>query len=94
MSSSSLSVQVFAVIVPLKHSKRERQMKASIKEIRQYALDHPDLTTNEAVFSYFSEIVWPIEKDEWNRLTYDQRIECIEHLDVAVEKARRPPSLR
>jgi len=56
-------------------------MKAPIKEILQYASDHPDLTTKESVFSYFSEIVWSIEKDEWNRLTHDQRMDFIEHLD-------------
>lgn len=65
-----------------------REMKAPIKEILQYVLDNPDLTTKEAVFSYFSEIVWSIEKDEWNRLTHDQRIGFIEHLETAVKKAR------
>ena len=63
-------------------------MKAPVKEILQYVLDHPDLTTKEAVFSYFSEIVWSTEKDEWNRLTHDQRMEFIEYLDMAVKRAQ------
>lgn len=63
-------------------------MKAPIKEILQYALGHPDLTTTEAVFSYFSEIVWSIEKDEWDHLTHDQRMGFIEYLDIAVRKTR------
>lgn len=69
-------------------------MKAPIREILQYALDRPDLTTKEAVFSYFSEIVWSAEKDEWDRLTHGQRIGFIEHLDVAVKKARLAQSSR
>ena len=63
-------------------------MKAPVKEILQYVLDHPDLTTKEAVFSYFSEIVFSLEKDEWNRLTHDQRMGFIEYLDAAVKKTR------
>ena len=55
LASYVLSGPGFAVIVPLKHLKGERQMKAPIREILQYALDRPDLTTKEAVFSYFSE---------------------------------------
>ena len=89
LGNTSLSGPDFAVMVPLKHSKGERQMKAPIREILQYALDRPDLTTREAVFSYFSEIVWSAEKDEWDRLTHAQRIGFIELLDVAVRKARR-----
>ena len=69
-------------------------MKAPIREILQYALDRPDLTTREAVFSYFSEIVWSVEKDEWNRLTHEQRMGFIDHLDVAVQQARRALSSR
>ena len=69
-------------------------MKAPIKEILQYALDHPDLTTKEAVFSYFSEIMFSLEKDEWNRLTHDQRMQFIAYLDVAVQKARSAGNLR
>lgn len=61
-------------------------MKAPVKEILQYVLDHPDLTTTEAVFSYFSEITWSIEKDEWNHLTHDQRMGFIEHLDITVKR--------
>ena len=63
-------------------------MKVPIKEILQYVLDNPELTTKEAVFSYFSEIVWSIEKDEWERLTHDQRMGIIEYLDIAVKRAR------
>ena len=69
-------------------------MKAPVREVLQYVLDHPDLTTREAVFSYFSEIVWSVEKDEWNRLTHDQRMSFIEYLDVAVRKARSAGNLR
>ena len=61
-------------------------MKAPIRAILQYVLDHPELTTKEAVFSYFSEIIWSIEKDEWNRLTHDQRIAFIELVDFAKKK--------
>ena len=84
-----MSVQVFAVIVPLKHSKGDGLMKAPVKEILRYVLDHPDQTTQEAVFSYFSEIVWSLEKDEWDRLTHEQRMGFIEYLDVAVQKVRQ-----
>ena len=63
-------------------------MKIPIREILQYVLDHPDLTTKEAVFSYFSEIVWSIEKDEWNRLTHDQKLGFIDCLDANVKRVR------
>jgi len=63
-------------------------MKAPIKEILQYVLDHPDQTTKEAVFSYFSEIVYSLETDEWNPLTHNQRMGFIEYLDAVVKKAR------
>ena len=69
-------------------------MKAPVREILQYMLDHSDLTTKEAVFSYFSAIVFLLEKDEWDRLTHDQRMGFIEYLDAAAKKARRPLSLR
>jgi hypothetical protein len=79
----------FAVIVPLKQSKGEQRMRAPIKEILRYAIERPDLTTKEAVFSYFSEIVWSIEKDEWDRLTHEQRTGFIEFLEQAVKLAQR-----
>ena len=68
-------------------------MKAPVREILQYVLDHPDLTTKEAVFSYFSEIVFSLEKDEWNRLAHDQRMAFIELVDFAKKKhvTRRAP---
>ncbi len=63
-------------------------MKVPVKEILQYVLDHPDQTTKEAVFSYFSEIVYSLEKDEWNRLTYDQKMGFIDRLDSVIKKAQ------
>jgi len=68
-------------------------MKAPVKEILQYVLDHPALTTKKAVFSYFSEIVFSLEKDEWNRLTHDQRMQFIELIDLARKRhpTRRAP---
>jgi hypothetical protein len=73
---------------PCKEIDEGRQMKAPVKEILQYVLDHPNLTTKEAVFSYFSEIVFSLEKDEWNRLTHDQRMAFIGYLDTVVKKAQ------
>jgi len=61
-------------------------MKAPVRDILQYAIQHPDMTTKEAVFSYFSEIVFSLEKDEWNRLTHDQRMGFIQLVDSARKK--------
>lgn len=64
-------------------------MEAPIKEILKYAIDHEELTTKEAVYTYFSEIVFSLEKDEWNRMTHEQREGFIEFLDDAKRRCPR-----
>lgn len=63
-------------------------MKAPVKEILEYTLSHPELTTREAVFSYFSEIIWSVEKDEWDRMTHDQRVQFIEFMEICRQKRK------
>ena len=47
-------------------------MKAPVKEILQYVLDHPDLTTREAVFSYFRKLCWFLFATFLSRTTQNQ----------------------
>ncbi len=58
-------------------------MNAEIREILVYVRDHPELTTREASDSYFDQIIWSIEKAEWEKLTDREKQEFVDALDAA-----------
>ena len=63
-------------------------MKAAVREILQYVLDHPEITTRSAVDSYFDQILWSTEKQEWNQLTEQEKQRFLNELETA---KGRPP---
>jgi len=69
-------------------------MKPAIQEILQYVLDHPEITTRSAVDSYFDQIIWSLEKQEWNRLTEQEKQQFIDRVDAAKRKAPEGASVR
>lgn len=49
-------------------------MKAEIKEIAAYCAGQPGLAPEVMIERYFeTEVIWSLEKDEWNRLTPKQK---------------------
>jgi hypothetical protein len=49
-------------------------MKAKIKEIALYCAGQPGLAPEVLIERYFeNEVIWSLEKDEWNRLTPKQK---------------------
>ncbi len=56
-------------------------MKPVIQEILQYVIDHPEMTTRVAVDSYFDQILWSIEKQEWDDLTDQEKQFFADQLD-------------
>jgi hypothetical protein len=44
-----------------------------MKEIFDFLDSHPDLTIEDAVHLYFDGIIWSLEKDEFDRMTEEQR---------------------
>ena len=62
-------------------------MNAEIREILQYVCAHPEVTTREAVDVYFGQIIWSIEKAEWEKLIDQEKQEFVNALDAAKRKA-------
>ncbi len=62
-------------------------MKAAIREILEYVCNHPEMTTREAVDSYFDQIIWSIEKAEWEKLSDQDKQQFAAALDAAKRKA-------
>ena len=56
-------------------------MKAAIRDILQYVLEHPEMTTEAAVGSYFDQFIWSSEKEEWEKLTAQEKQLFIDRLD-------------
>ena len=63
-------------------------MKAAVREILQYVLDHPEILTRSAVDSYFDQILWSLEKQEWNQLTEQEKQRFLNELETT---KGRPP---
>ena len=57
-------------------------MKAAIREILQYVVEHPEMTTRTAVESYFDQILWSIEKREWMELTEQEKQRFADQVDL------------
>ena len=59
-------------------------MKPAIQEILQYVIDHPEVTTRAAVDSYFDQFLWSLEKDEYQRLTDQEKQQFAGQLDLQI----------
>lgn len=58
-----------------------------MKEIFDFLDSHPELTIEEAICLYFDGIIWSLEKDEFDRMSQDQRQAFYEALGK--ERTRR-----
>ena len=63
-------------------------MNAAIREIINYVLRHPEMSVGEAVESYFGEIIWSLEKDEYQRMSQEERQRFVEAISDVVNKRR------
>ena len=68
-------------------------MKQAIREILQYVIDHPDMTTRAAVDSYFNQFLWSSEQQEWLQLTNREKQLFVKKLDAAKGRPPKGPGL-
>ena len=61
-------------------------MKAAIRDILQHVPEHPVLMTESAVVSYFDQFIWSSEKEEWEKLTAQEKQVFIDQLDAVKVK--------
>ncbi|MEW8563757.1 MAG: hypothetical protein AB2541_16735 [Candidatus Thiodiazotropha sp.] len=66
-------------------------MNPAIREILQYITDHPEMTTRSAVEAYFDQIIWSIEKEEWENLTEEEKQWFVARLNLANERPPKGP---
>lgn len=66
-------------------------MNLAVKEILQYITDHPEMTTRSAVESYFDQIIWSIEKEEWENLTEEEKQQFVVRLKLEKERPPKGP---
>ncbi len=68
-------------------------MKPAIREILQYVIDNPDMTTRATVDSYFDQFLFSIERQEWDSLTVQEKQLFVEKLDAAKGRPPKGPGL-
>jgi len=66
-------------------------VKPAIREILQYVIDHPDMTTRAAVDSYFDQFLWCIEKHEWDSLSDQDKQQFADQVDLQMERFPKGP---
>ena len=64
-------------------------MKPAIREVLQYVIDHPEMTTRSAVDSYFDQILFSIEKQEWNSLNDQEKQSFTDQLNLQIRQFRK-----
>ncbi len=69
-------------------------MKPAIQEILQYVIDHPEMTTRLAIESYFDQILWSIEKAEWEKLTDRESQQFADQIDLQMGRPPKGPGRR
>ena len=62
-------------------------MKPTIQDILQYVIDHPEITTVDAVSSYFEQFLFSLEKQEWNSLTEREKQQFADQMDLQIERS-------
>ena len=63
-------------------------MNAAIREIIEYVQTHPEMSVGDAIESYFGEIIWSLEKDEYQRMSQEERQRFVEVISDVVNKCR------
>lgn len=63
-------------------------MNAAIREITDYVLRHPEMSVGDAVESYFGQIFWSLEKDEYQRMSQEERQRFVEAISGVVNRRR------
>ena len=66
-------------------------MKPAIREILQYVVDHPEMTTRAAVDAYFDQFLFSLEKQEWSQLTDIEKQSFVATLDAYKGRPPRGP---
>jgi len=66
-------------------------VKPAIREILQYVISHPEMTTRAGVDLYFDQILWSMEKQEWMKLTDQEQQQFIDNLDAAKGRPSKGP---
>lgn len=63
-------------------------MKQAIREILQYVIDNPDMTTRAAVDSYFEQFLFSLEKQDWDSLTEQEKQQFTDQLDLQIGRTQ------
>jgi hypothetical protein len=51
------------------------------------------MTTESAVVSYFDQFIWSLEREEWEKLTAQEKRQFIDRLNTVMERPPKgPPS--
>ena len=70
-----------------------KHCETSDREILQYLVDHPDMTTRAAVEFYFSQFLFSLEKHEWSQLTDIEKQSFVATLDAYKGRPPKGPWL-
>ncbi len=62
-------------------SQRRKQMNYFIQQLISFVNDNDDISTKEAINKFFGNIIWSIEKDEWMRMTVNEKEEFIKKVN-------------
>ncbi len=69
-------------------------MKPAIQEILQYVLDHPTMTTKLAIDSYFDQLLFSLEKQEWDSLTDHEKQRFADQIVFQIGWSQKEPGCR
>ncbi len=61
----------------------EQQMNFFIQQLISFVNDHDDISTKEAINQFFGNIIWSIEKMEWERMSANEKEEFIKKVNQA-----------
>jgi len=66
-------------------------VKPAIREIFQYVINHPEMTTRAGVDLYFDQILWSMEKQEWMKLTDQEQQQFSDQLELQNGRHQKEP---
>jgi len=66
-------------------------VKPAIREILQYVIDHPEMTTISAVDCYFRQFLFSLERQEWEKFTDQEKRDFVDRLDAAKGRPSKGP---
>ncbi len=69
-------------------------MKPAIQEILQYVIDHPEMATKLAIESFFDQFLFSLEKQEWDSLTDQEKLQFADQIDLQIGRPPKGPGRR